>query len=120
MPCAIGCLIPVAPWWGLRSIKRKVSDMIGRNDKVKVELELSLRDIRMLARAVGGALSVVRNGGVASLDQWRGMCRVSAELKCAVAQAFSGSGVGSFYTGYRLANRWADERIDGAYGSVCR
>ena len=94
--------------------------MIGKNDKVKVELELSLRDIRMLARAVGGALSVARNGGVASLDQWRGMCRVSGELKCAVAQAFSDGGVGLFSTGYRLTDRWADERINGAYGSVCR
>ena len=94
--------------------------MIGKNDKVKVELELSLRDIRMLARAVGGALSVARNGGVASLDQWRGMCRVSGELKCAVARAFSDGGVGLFSTGYRITDRWADERINGAYGSVCR
>lgn len=94
--------------------------MIGRNDKVKVELELSLRDIRMLARAVGNALSVAHDGGVASRGQWCRMCNVSAELKCAVAKAFSRGGVGSFPTGYRLAGRWADERIDGVFGSVCR
>ena len=82
----------------------------------KVSVELSLREARVVLRAINLAQKVSHNNGIGvdyrkQSEEWQALCDAEYEFKISIAQLAESLGF-AFRSGYGVAQKWGSEGVN--------